>query len=1386
MKHPTTYIDVTDVTRLGFTSGIQRVAREIVVRLVERADLDIRLIRLDPTLGRFRTLESESFRAWIRDRGVTLADVGEPLSIDDFGPGDVFLDLESPWLSPLTRPALYQGLKGRGARIATVVYDLVPVLMPHVAHQNTVRAWSAYIAAVYAYADLVLPISRTTERDFLDFKAQLGVERHIPTLVMRLGGEIAHAGELTAAEEALVAPLRGETFFLFVGTIEPRKRQLLALEAWEELRSQRPGTHLVFVGRLGWNSDETAKAIREHPQFGTTLHWFEGPSDRVVEHLYRESFATLYLSHYEGYGLPVAESLARGKIVISSRSAGAIHEVAGELADYSFFDAPTEIAATMSLYLSHPELYEARTAAIAESFDLTTWDTTASVVGEAIARWDEPEWSCPETLQFVYISNDPSRVIEGIRAYERHAPVKEFLVACPESMRASVLLPSYTTPVRVVTDEELLGEEMDAFRAADHQGKNWMLRRLLVAHEAVDEVFVMLDDDSRPLRDLTRDDFIHDDGTDSAYFYGDLPRWPRSFNSYDYGQVETLQFVRRCGLEELSYSSHQPQVIRKQVFLEAAALVAERGPGLAVDEWSVYFNYAISRYPSRFRKQPFKTLNWPMLATDWQVQYPPVEYAFENRYDHPYDEGIFSGHPNPSTETKVALKAAEAAPLEETKERFREGLEIVRALGLAKGPLLFEAGDLTVVVQGVPRLLAVSEGVLKLPLSVHLVQRQQLPVRVELAPRSRDIRYPSRAVRVPEQGPLAHDYAYVELPLTIEAHRPVAVLFDVVVNGIIVPATAPAFGAIAVKIPPEESVAGVLMALRPGDRGASIAKAYRASLPKSQSIQKPATGGGAGAAKAEGTQSRTPSRHSARRIARGLARRARRLQQMYPSGTKRELRALQQRLGDVDASIAALRTRSDVRARNQRITARQARASVDQLTRQVVRLSTDLPRPQRATDLTRLNDLLKTVEHYQPLYGLPGLVDVPSRESLDRAHLIEQALGVLPGLRVLDIGSSLGYMCLYLADRGAHTCGWEMNPDNAEVARIVSRLTGVRTTIKTRTLDEHTISSVGADEFDAVLVLSVLHHVIHFRGLEHAQHLVADLLDRARVLIVELAGPNEGEQYYWSAAQPEDPLTVLDLVRERAEIEILGTFGTHLSGKVRPLVKVTRRQVVEVAGHPHAYDAVRTQAYDGSPLVGENDRRRFFFSDTEIIKEYGAERIENQAFKQPLREMNMLLNELSPDMVWHLPELVDFDIVGRRQRLVLKRVPGDLVVDLAPLADEAVRLICEDVLHTLEDLQRLGISHNDLRSWNIVHGDQGAWLIDYGLASHRPVEDDIVALLWALRAAATGEREGFEVDKAELPPRDDLPEAIHPVFDLVESGVRDAAELRAVLHTDRV
>jgi SAM-dependent methyltransferase len=211
--------------------------------------------------------------------------------------------------------------------------------------------------------------------------------------------------------------------------------------------------------------------------------------------------------------------------------------------------------------------------------------------------------------------------------------------------------------------------------------------------------------------------------------------------------------------------------------------------------------------------------------------------------------------------------------------------------------------------------------------------------------------------------------------------------------------------------------------------------------------------------------------------------------------------------------------------------------------------------PAQIVDLKKY---IRSVEYYQPLYGLQ-IAPKPLRECRDRAQAIAGALAPLDGkLRVIDFGSSLGYFVFYFADRGAIADGVDYSLPNVAAATAVRRANGLNCSFRCAELTLDYVRAIPAGKYDAGLLLSVLHHIVHERGLLYAMELIAELMERIPVLILELAHRDEQVPYAWRQSQPSDPLEVLAGCKN-IRIEKLGEFGTHLSKVSRPIWMAVRK-----------------------------------------------------------------------------------------------------------------------------------------------------------------------------------------------------------------------------------
>jgi glycosyltransferase involved in cell wall biosynthesis len=160
-------------------------------------------------------------------------------------------------------------------------------------------------------------------------------------------------------------------YFLFVGTLEPRKNLPALIEAWREVRRTHP-VDLVLAGRK--RADFPAfPALSGEPG----LRWLGEVPDEALPELYSGALAFVYPSLYEGFGLPVLEAMQCGACVIASR---AVEEAAGDAALYAR-DA-LELAQAMRAVCESPETVEEMRGQSLLRARQYSWERTARATHE--------------------------------------------------------------------------------------------------------------------------------------------------------------------------------------------------------------------------------------------------------------------------------------------------------------------------------------------------------------------------------------------------------------------------------------------------------------------------------------------------------------------------------------------------------------------------------------------------------------------------------------------------------------------------------------------------------------------------------------------------------------------------------------------------------------------------------------------------------------------------------------------------------------------------------------------------------------------------------------------------------------------------------------------
>lgn len=119
-----------------------------------------------------------------------------------------------------------------------------------------------------------------------------------------------------------------DRFLLFLGTLEPRKNLVMMIQAFAQLKRERPDAMLVLAGGVGWLADDVfAEIDRSGVRDSVILPGFVPAEEKAL--WYAAATAFVYPSIYEGFGLPPLEAMACGTPVIVSNAAS-LPEVVGE------------------------------------------------------------------------------------------------------------------------------------------------------------------------------------------------------------------------------------------------------------------------------------------------------------------------------------------------------------------------------------------------------------------------------------------------------------------------------------------------------------------------------------------------------------------------------------------------------------------------------------------------------------------------------------------------------------------------------------------------------------------------------------------------------------------------------------------------------------------------------------------------------------------------------------------------------------------------------------------------------------------------------------------------------------------------------------------------
>ncbi|WP_158742972.1 glycosyltransferase family 1 protein [Acidisphaera sp. L21] len=447
---PAFYLDFSDLVayfRTGrYPTGIQRVEIELLKAVKDwRGSIPLQLCTYSPSVSAWIEVNPDALRqvcelagrAGDQPETVWLAAINRFLTtVDDAPPmqmvrGGVLVNL-APWWNIDYMLYLRHAKNVFGIRYVPVIYDLVPLITPEFLPAKMPSECAQWLGGALMHADAVAVISCSTRRDVI--KAALAVRPVArEPVVMALDADFSavQLGLSVTEHRSILERLRvAGRFVLFVATLEARKNHLVVLQAWARLIAQEGADaipSLVCVGKAGWQFDQTQAFLNAHPDVADKVILLSKVSDGELSSLYSNCLFTIYSSTYEGWGLPITESLCYGKACVTL-SHSSLPEAGGKFADYCPADSVKAVAETAWRLMSDDPYRASREALILAEYHPRTWQDVLSGLVSGVAAQlsgaaDPQRMFAPVAFGEIY----PLRLNYDLRAADRRSAVAEML-----------------------------------------------------------------------------------------------------------------------------------------------------------------------------------------------------------------------------------------------------------------------------------------------------------------------------------------------------------------------------------------------------------------------------------------------------------------------------------------------------------------------------------------------------------------------------------------------------------------------------------------------------------------------------------------------------------------------------------------------------------------------------------------------------------------------------------------------------------------------------------------------------------------------------------------------------------------------------------------------
>jgi len=269
------------------------------------------------------------------------------------------------------------GVKGK---VITMVYDMVYKVYPETVNRKTLHMLNLSMEKACRRADVIITVSYFSKSEIIKY---LGVPPE-KIVVMPCGVDLNRFNPNYGIDEITEVKVKygiKENYFLYLGTLEPRKNIERLIEAYSLLKKRiSSAPKLVISGKRGWLYKPIFEKVGKL-NIGDDIIFTDYVVENDVPLLLQGATAFIYPSLYEGFGLPPLEAMACGTPVIVSNAAS-LPEVVGDAALLVDPYSVESISEAMECLCLDPSLRANLKSRGLEHAAVFTWDRSVGIIAD--------------------------------------------------------------------------------------------------------------------------------------------------------------------------------------------------------------------------------------------------------------------------------------------------------------------------------------------------------------------------------------------------------------------------------------------------------------------------------------------------------------------------------------------------------------------------------------------------------------------------------------------------------------------------------------------------------------------------------------------------------------------------------------------------------------------------------------------------------------------------------------------------------------------------------------------------------------------------------------------------------------------------------------------